>query len=95
MLYPRLSALIEKIPPVAGIALTWVLTVLFCADMLISGAAMLRYTARQQGSQTHNAYTEFMDRQYPDALIEWTWPNMQYTEGESAGVTLGEQNAAG
>ena len=95
MLYPRLSALIEKIPPVAGIALTWVLTVLFCADMLISGAAMLRYTARQQGSQTHNAYTEFMDRQYPDTLIEWTWPNMQYTEGENAGVTLGEQNAAG
>lgn len=91
VLYPHLSALIEKIPPVAGIVLTWVLTLLFCADMLISGAAMLRYTARQEGSQTHNAYTEFMDRQYPDALIEWTWPNMQYTEGENAGVTLGEQ----
>ena len=91
ILYPRLSALIEKIPPVAGVILTWVMVVLMCADMLLSGAAMLRYTARRAGTAGSSAYGAFLDRQYPDSLVEWTWPNMQYTEGENAGVTLGEQ----
>lgn len=92
LLYPRLSALIECIPPVAGTILTWVLVVLMCADILISAAAMLRYTDRRAGTADQSAYGQFLDHQYPDDLVEWTWPNMRYTEGEDAGVTLGEQN---
>lgn len=80
ILYPRLSAAIEKIPALIGVVLTWVLVALMCADMLISAAAMVRYTARREGTAGQSAYGAFMDRQYPDALIEWTWPNMRYTE---------------
>ncbi len=78
--YPCLSGAIEKIPPVTGTVLTWVVVALMAADMLISGAAMLRYTARRDGTATQSAYGDFMDQQYPDSLIEWTWPNMSYTQ---------------
>lgn len=80
ILYPRLSAVIERIPALAGVVLTWALVALMCADMLISAAAMVRYTARREGMADQSAYGIFMDRQYPDALIEWTWPNMRYIE---------------
>ncbi len=93
LLYPRLSGWIERIPPVAGTIATWVVTVLFCADILISAGAMLRYTDRRQGTATPSAYGQFMDRMYPDELVEWTWPNMQYTQGEDAGVPLGEKQS--
>ena len=77
LLYPRLSAFIEKWPPVLGTVLTWAAVVLLCADMIISAAAMVRYLNRQDGRLPQNSIEEFMDSQYPDSLIEWTWPNMK------------------
>ena len=73
----RLSSFIEKWPPVAGTVLTWAAVVLLCADMLISAAAMARYLDRQDGQAPRNSIEVFMDSQYPDSLIEWTWPNMK------------------
>ena len=60
-----------------GTVLTWAAVVLLCADMIISAAAMVRYLNRQDGRLPQNSIEEFMDSQYPDSLIEWTWPNMK------------------
>lgn len=75
--YPPLSRLIERIPPVTGKVVTWVMVVLMVCDMLISGMAMVRYVERSEGIEAQNKVEEFVDAQYPDTLIEWTWPNLR------------------
>lgn len=74
--YPPLSNAIEKIPPLPGKILTWVCVVLMTCDMAISGLAMIRYVERQDGIKAENAVERFVDYNYPDIFIEWTWPNL-------------------
>lgn len=76
-LYPRLSNLIEKIPPVAGKIITWVVLVLLVLDIFISVAAMLRYVQRVNDPVAYNVIQQFLDQAYPDRMIEWVWPNMR------------------
>lgn len=74
--YPRISAWIEKIPPLAGKIITWVILVLMMCDALISALAMVRYTERAKGIVAENTIEEFLDEHYDDTLIEKVWPNM-------------------
>lgn len=76
-LYPRISRLVEKIPPVAGKIITWVVLVLLVLDALISVAAMLRYVQRASDPVAYNVIQQFLDQAYPDRMIEWVWPNMR------------------
>lgn len=75
--YPPISRWIEKIPPVTGKILTWVCVVLMTCDILISAMAMVRYVERSEGIPAGNRVEEFVDEQYPDGMIEWTWPNLR------------------
>lgn len=75
--YPRISRWIEKIPPVTGKILTWVCVALMVCDMLVSAMAMIRYVERSEGIPAGNAVEAFVDEQYPDGFIEWTWPNLR------------------
>jgi len=75
--YPRLSGLVEKIPPVTGRVLTWVILALFILDAVVSVAAMLRYVDRAANPIPRTAIGQFLDRNFDDALIEWVWPNMR------------------
>lgn len=77
---PPISGWIEKIPPVTGKILTWICVVLMACDILISAAAMIRYVERTEGITAGNRVEEFIDHQYPDELIEWTWPNLRIQE---------------
>lgn len=74
--YPPISRQIEKIPPVTGKILTWVCVALMACDIIISALAMIRYVERSEGIPAGNRVEEFVDGQYPDAMIEWTWPNL-------------------
>lgn len=74
--YPPVSRLIEKIPPVTGKILTWVCVALMACDILISALAMIRYVERSEGIEAGNRVEAFIDQQYPDEMIEWTWPNL-------------------
>ena len=76
MLYPVMSKWIEKIPALPGTVLTWVLVVLMVMDLGISGAAIVRYTERQQNPVAYGVIQEFLDYHYPDAMIQHAWPNM-------------------
>lgn len=80
MIYPRMSKGIEKVPPLPGKIITWLLVAFMVCNALISGLAMLRYTERQDGIAADNAVEEFLDVTYKDALIEKVWPNMKITE---------------
>lgn len=76
-LYPFLSRYIEKIPPVAGKILTWLMVVFMTCNALISGTAVLRYVERRGGETPGNAAEVFLDTHYGDNLIETIYPNMR------------------
>ena len=80
IVYPRLSNLIEKIPPLSGKIFTWVLVLFMICNALISAMAMARYTQRKDGIAASNIVEEFLDVTYQDELIEKVWPNMVITE---------------
>lgn len=77
ILYPRISALVEKIPPVMGTILTWLIVVFLALDAAVSVAAMLRYVQRAADPAAHTVIQRFLDQNYPDSLIERVWPNMR------------------
>ena len=79
-IYPKMSMVIEKIPPLAGKIVTWFLVAFMVCNALISAMAMLRYTERQEGIVAENVIEEFLDVTYQDELIEKVWPNMVITE---------------
>jgi len=76
MLYPRLSALIEKIPKKPGVILTWIMIVFMTVNMIISGLAMNRYHERQSGeSKEETNLTRILDERFPDERMERIYPN--------------------
>lgn len=80
IIYPRLSNVIEKIPPLPGKVITWILVAFMICNALLSAMAMARYTQRQDGIAASNVVEEFLDMTYQDELIEKVWPNMVITE---------------
>ena len=80
LLYPAVSRVIEKIPPVAGKVLTYILVFAMALDMLISSVALMRYVDRKQQTGADTAVEQFLDHTYPDSFIEWVYPNMKITD---------------
>lgn len=78
--YPKMSHFIEKLPPLQGKVITWVLVAFMICNALISAMAMVRYTQRQEGIPAETVLEEFLDSNYEDALIEKVWPNMVITK---------------
>ena len=78
--YPSMSRSIEKIPPVAGKVITWIVILFMACNGVLTGAAMIRYTARQTNTEPQNAIEQCLDGQYDDELVERRWPNMVITE---------------
>lgn len=74
-LYPRLSALIEKIPKRAGIIFTWLMIVFMVFNIIISGLALNRYSERQNGTTNESAVTGFLDEHFPNERMEKIYPN--------------------
>lgn len=75
--YPRLSALIERIPPIAGTVTTWLIVVLMACDMLVTVCVLARYTDRKQDPVPSNIVESYVDLYYPEPEVERLWPNMK------------------
>lgn len=75
--YPRISALIEKIPMKVGKILTWVLVVLLAVDVALSCMALGRMDQREQGIPATNAVQQFLDEQYSDEYLTQRYQNMK------------------
>lgn len=73
-LYPRLSALIEKIPVKPGRILTWVLAAFLIVDTAVSALALGRYDARAHGLPAQNVVEELMDQHFGDERMEQIYP---------------------
>lgn len=75
--YPRISALIEKIPMKVGKVFTWVLVVLLAVDVALSCMALGRMDQREKGIPATNAVQQFLDEQYPDEYLTQRYQNMK------------------
>lgn len=76
VLYPPMEKAIEKLPPLLGKVLTWVLVLVIACDGLLTAAAMIRYTERKTDPVATNVIETFLDTTYNDAWMENRWPNM-------------------
>jgi len=80
MIYPPMSKGIEKLPAVAGKAITWVAVFFMACNAVLTCGAMLRYHTRDARPEPANVFEEFLDSQYGDEFMERRWPNMIVTE---------------
>ena len=75
-LFPLMTRLIEKIPNSIGKILTWILLVFMILNTIVSGLAVARWTARDEGVPPANAMEEFLDHHYSDDFMKMIYPNM-------------------
>lgn len=75
-LYPRIAALMLKIPNKAGKILTWVLLAFFVFNAVVTFIAILRWSQRIDGIEAANAFWRFIDLRFPDARMQRIYANM-------------------
>lgn len=76
-LYPWVSNLIEKIPPVIGENIFVVLLVFMIFNMAISWTALLRQNLRHHEIRPLTPIGEFYDQHYPDEFLRKYYTNME------------------
>lgn len=81
-LYPRMARLLLKIPNRIGRPLTAALAVLLAADLLLTGAVVLRWTERVHGEPPRSAVDAFFDAHYPDERMEARFSNLSFLTDE-------------
>lgn len=79
-LYPRVAALILKIPNKIGKIATWTLTVFFIINIIMSSVAVFRWSQRTKGIEPTNIIWEIVDERFPDERMERIYPNMEFKE---------------
>ncbi len=79
-IYPRMAALILKLPNRAGKIITWALTAFFVVNIVVTGLSLYRWSARVQGKTPANAVESFIDQRFPDQRMERIFANMVFDE---------------
>ena len=75
LVYPKMSAMIEKIPKKPGTVLTWLLILFMAANMLVSVMALVRYDSRGKGVEASDRWEQIMDERFNDERMELIYPN--------------------
>ena len=75
VLYPRLSALIEKLPILAGKIITWILIVFMLCNVAVTCMALVRYDERSRGVPANQEWQKVMDERFGDERMERIYPN--------------------
>lgn len=79
VLYPPISAAIEKLPRRFGTVLTWALCVFMAADMVVSSAALVRYNDRLNGVPAANSIETYLDEHYDNDRMYKVYPKAVHT----------------
>lgn len=74
-LYPKLSALIEKIPMKTGKILTWIMVVFMVCNVAVSCMALTRSTERANGIPAETEWQKVIDERFDDERMERIYPN--------------------
>lgn len=75
VLFPPISALIEKIPPKVGRPLTVLLVVFMAANITVSSLALYRSSTRAQGQPAQSGIEIWLDAHYSDDVMARIYPN--------------------
>lgn len=79
-IYPPLSKTIEKIPPVTGTVLAFIITAFFICNGIVTSMVMIRTTGRKEQPVARNVIERFIDDEYPNDVVRKLWPNMDFLE---------------
>ncbi len=79
-IYPPLSKTIEKIPPVTGTVLAFIITAFFICNSMVTSMVMIRTTGRKKQPVARNVIEQFIDNEYPNDVVRKLWPNMNFLE---------------
>lgn len=82
VLYPRVSALIEKVPIKIGKILSWIMIVFMVFNMIISTAALNRYTQRYHGQEPSTQIERWLDERFPDERMNKIYPSAIMRDSE-------------
>ncbi len=77
--YPFLTRLIEKIPIKLGTVLSWIFVVFMTVNLIISAAALDRYSARAAGQEPENILEQLLDERFGDERMERIYPKAKMT----------------
>lgn len=75
LLYPIFSGLIERIPKLAGYITTWFLVIFMAANIILSSAALIRYSQRAGGPAADSGWQELIDKNFNDTRMKRIYPN--------------------
>lgn len=75
LLYPRISACIEKVPQIAGKIVTWLLVLFMAANCAVSALALIRYDERSHGQEAKYKWEKVMDNIFDDERMQETYPS--------------------
>jgi len=79
-LYPRIAAVIMKIPDRFGKILTWALLAFFVFDAAVSLVAVYRWYGRTSGIAASNAFWRFIDLRFPDTRMQKIFANLVWSK---------------
>lgn len=79
MLYPKISAPIEKVPMKIGKAISWILILFMCCNITVSCMALVRSTERANGIPATASWQEIMDERFDDERMMRIYPNAMST----------------
>lgn len=82
--YPVLSRWIEKIPIRPGKIITWCLIVFMSVNVVVSSAALSRYTARANGTPPASQWEVYLDEHFDDERMYAIYPKAVHTEQPQA-----------
>lgn len=75
LLYPKVSEWIEKVPRKPGTVVTYLALIFMIGDVLVSGFALDRYSARARGLEPDNEIEFWIDERFPDEKMERIYPS--------------------
>jgi len=75
VLYPPLSAWIERIAEKPGKVVTWLLLVFMCCNMAVSSLALARSDERSRGVAAEHGWQQVMDERFGDERLQRIYPN--------------------
>ena len=78
-LYPRMAALIIRIPDKWGRILTWALLAFFVFNAAVSLVAVMRWHGRMMGDPASNAFWRLVDLRFPDARMQRIYANLVWS----------------
>lgn len=77
-IYPRMANLILKIPNKYGKIATIIITVFMIFNAVISCCAVSRWSQRIDGVEPMSAFSEFIDKRFPDERMQKIYVNMRF-----------------